>query len=230
MIITNAQGNVLGHISHTAEEKTQRMISDARLTALEARTQEREIRRESYPLLAQARKARASVRRMTRRVGYGALAVVALGLVVSACSDDPQAQATSAQPALAPAPNYGELERTAPWSGSTLGDIRSGWQGVAVGSNGDVLINGHKVDNVLDTESPLRARYLDSFDANGLTRGIENTTVGEGIRFCSDLDNGSVVALREASDARLDAPAFNTSHRRTVLAAAAMVNFCPKFA
>lgn len=220
MIITNAQGKTLGNIELSAEERAARLITSARIAALEARTQERAARREGYPLLAQARKARESVSKAARRMTYAVLALVALGLVVSACSEEPAvASAQSAQPEL-----------TATYSGSTLADANNGWQGVSTASNGNVLLNGIKVDNVLDTESPLRERYLDSFDANGLPRGIEDVTVGEGIRFCADLDNGSVVALREASDTRTDVPTFSTSERRLVLAAASMVNFCPRFA
>lgn len=108
-------------------------------------------------------------------------------------------------------------------------DIRSGWQSVELESTGDVTVNGYVVDNVHNTESPLRARYLESLRSHGVTIGTEAGAIGEGIRWCGAIERGEAIALRERTDALADAAVYATPERRRAVARAALIHLCPAY-
>lgn len=169
---------------------------------------------------------------------FAAGAVAALALVsVGAEGDEGTVTPldTSLQAPVAPAGIAGgtdvgtrpaSLERTAPYSGSTYTDAVGGWEFVELSSNGDVTMNGVKVDNVHSPESPLRARYLESLDSQGHGAGTDPTQVSEGIKYCKALERGDVFALRELADAT-GVGEFGTSPRREAVALAATTHLCP---
>lgn len=181
--------------------------------------------------------------RTTKRVAIALTALCVLGWLVSATESEPVPVATTTvlpagsvpgQPVSAASTYVAPIaqwqatpERTAPFSGSTEADARDGWTNVVVSENGHVKLNGVLVDNVRDTESPLRARYLASLERQSQRVGADGSNVGEGLRFCIALDAGLPTAERELMDANADHNTYGTSARRMAIAVASVSYFCP---
>jgi hypothetical protein len=226
MIVRNAAGVIVGSIHPTDEELT-RALSSARQSLAD----DTSTRRAGYPGVARIKAHRARFVKLFRVMSGASLAIVALAMFVAIFGSEDSA---TANPAPVTPPAYtapvGTLPPVAPFSGSTAADARTGWNGIEVDSNGYVLVNGHAVDNVrIDHASPLRVRFLQAYDNNGMTRGNEDNAVREGIAVCQSLNRGDAVTLREAADSRADAPAYGTGERRLVTVSSAIVNFCPRY-
>ncbi|WNM65010.1 hypothetical protein SEA_MASELOP_87 [Rhodococcus phage Maselop] len=236
MIIRDNNGRTLGTIEHDASER-ERIDARTRELLAGARSKAQRDDTPARPFFPRVRATLDAMTRAGRVATLAAFAIIALAMIGAVMPDDATATPTPAPVAPVSVPlDVREAsavltpERVAPFNGSTRADAASGWNGASIDRNGDVRVSGHVVDNVNVTGSPLRAQYLAAFDRNGLPRGNESTTVREGVTFCADVRNGEVSALREASDARADAPTFGTGHRRMIVASAALVNFCPQFA
>jgi hypothetical protein len=228
MIVRNHNGHAVGTIDLDAFERAEfvRALSSARQTLAD----DTATRRAGYPGVARMRAHRARFVKLFRVLSGASLAIVALAMFVAIFADD----TATANPAPVTPPAYtapvGTLPPVAPFSGSTAADARNGWNGIEVDSNGYVLVNGHAVDNVrIDKASPLRVRFLEAYDRNGMTRGNEDNAVREGIAVCQSLNRGDAVTLREAADSRADVPAYGTGERRLVTVSAAIVNFGPRY-
>ena len=239
MIIRNAAGAVLGEIVQTPAERleSERKTSEtlARMRAeLSAGSSSTE-RRATYPKLGAMR---AAGRRWTHRAGVTALGLLALGAVISACSESEPSGAyvptdVRAEVSALDFPTVldsSSFSPTASYSGSTAGDATAGWNAAEIDTAGVITVNGWQVDDVTDSESPLRARYLESLERQGERVGSDVANVAAGVQFCGELAEGRQTALREASDARSDVPSFNTPARRMAIASASLVHFCPRFA
>ncbi|WNM69895.1 hypothetical protein SEA_APIARY_87 [Rhodococcus phage Apiary] len=237
MIIRDNNGRTLGTIEHDASER-ERIDARTRELLAGARSKAQRDDTPARPFFPRVRATLDAMTRAGRVATLAAFAIIALAMIGAVMPDDATATPTPAPVAPVSVPLTGDtltpdpapVRSVAVWSGSTRADVASGWNGASIDRNGDVRVSGHVVDNVNLTGSPLRAQYLAAFDRNGLPRGNENTTVREGVTFCASVRNGEVSALREASDARSDAPTFGTGHRRMIVASSALVNFCPQFA
>ena len=104
----------------------------------------------------------------------------------------------------------------------------NGWNGVDVDRYGIITMNGVTVGSLHDESGDvLRSRFLAGVGAENI--GDPAHTVEDGVRFCALLASGDRIAMQAAHDAQSDVPAYATDARSVRIAAAALVNFCPRF-
>lgn len=120
-------------------------------------------------------------------------------------------------------------DRYAPASvqGPAIIDPPGGWTGIDVDRYGIIRHGGVVVGSLHDESGDtVRNAYL-----AGLAqfRGDDAHDVEDGVRFCALLASGDPDALRIRLDADSDQPQFGSDPRATQLAAAAVVNLCPRF-
>lgn len=165
----------------------------------------------------------------SKRAVIALVVVSAVGVVGNALDESSTAATVSTAPVLVASPAT-STTYTAPvsrWSGSTAADVATGWTNVEILDDGRVMLSGVQVDNVTDTESPLRARYLRGLSNQHQRFTTDEIAVREGLSFCLDLKANRTQAQREAYDANADEPRYSTSPRRVAVAASALTYFCP---